>query len=81
MKNYIDNEKNLRKKPINLSIKNKQIGFCSNLPFRILSFSSYVDTEPMNIMSSNVDMNEYKLLGTKSKQIANALKILKMPLF
>ena len=32
-------------------------------------------------MSSNVDMNEYKLLGTKSKQIANALKILKMPLF
>ena len=43
MKNYIDNEKNLRKKPINLSIKNKQIGFCSNLPFRILSFSSYVD--------------------------------------
>ena len=26
-------------------------------------------------------MNEYKLLGTKSKQIVNALKLLGMPLF
>ena len=26
-------------------------------------------------------MNEYKLLGTKSKQIVNALKIFRMPLF
>ena len=35
----------------------------------------------MNVISSNVDMNEYKLLGTKSKQIVNALSILRMPLF
>ena len=35
----------------------------------------------MNIISSDVDMNEYKLLGTKSKQIVNALKLLRMPLF
>ena len=28
-----------------------------------------------------MNMNEYKLLGTKSKEIANALKILKMSLF
>ena len=35
----------------------------------------------MNIISSDVDMNEYKLLGTKSKQIVNALKLLGMPLF
>ena len=34
----------------------------------------------MNIVSSGVYMNEYKLLGTKSKQIVNALKRLKMPL-
>ena len=81
MKNYINNGKNLNKKPLNLSIKNKQIAFCSNLPFWILSFSNYVDIESMNIISSDVDMNEYKLLGTKSKQIVNALKLLGMPLF
>ena len=81
MKNYINNGKNLNKKPVNLSIKNKQIAFCSNLPFWILSFSSYVDIESMNIISSDVDTNEYKLLGTKSKQIVNALKLLGMPLF
>ena len=43
-------------------------------------FSSYVDIESTNIVSSGVYMNEYKLLGTKSKQIVNALKLLKMPL-
>ena len=81
MKNYINNGKNLNKKPLNLSIKNKQIAFCSNLPFWLLSFSSYVDIESMNIISSDVDTNEYKLLGTKSKQIVNVLKLLGMPLF
>ena len=35
----------------------------------------------MNIISSDVDTNEYKLLGTKSKQIVNVLKLLGMPLF
>ena len=45
MKNYINNGENLRKKPIDLSIKNKQIAFCSNLPFGILPLSSCVDIE------------------------------------
>ena len=31
----------------------------------------------MNIVSSDIEMNEYKLLGTKSKQMVNALKLLK----
>ena len=35
----------------------------------------------MNIISSDMNMNKYKLLATKSKEIANALKILKMSLF
>ena len=74
MKNYINNGENLKKKPIDLSIKNKQIAFCSNLPFGVLSLSSNVDIESINIISSNVDMNEYKPLGTKSKQIVNAFK-------
>ena len=37
-------------------------------------FSSYVDIESMNIISSDVDMNDYKLLGTKSKRIGNTFK-------
>ena len=45
MKNCINNGENLRRKPIDLSIKNKQIAFCSNLPFGILSLSSCVDIE------------------------------------
>ena len=43
--------------------------------------SSYLDIESMNIISSKVDMNEYKLLGTKSKQIVNVLKMLRVSLF
>ena len=81
MKDYINNEESLNKRPIDLSIKNKQVAFSSNLPFGILSFSSYVDIETMNIIFSDLDMNEYKLLGTKSKQIVNALKLLEIPLF
>ena len=50
MKNYVNNGQNLNKKPIDLSIKNKQIAFCSKLSFGILSFSSYVDVETMNII-------------------------------
>ena len=73
MKSYINNGENLRKKTYWIIIKNKQIA--------CLSFSSYVDIESMNIISSDMNMNEYKLLGTKSKEIANALKILKMSLF
>ena len=33
---FINNGRNLRKKPTDLSIKNKQIAFCSNLPFGLL---------------------------------------------
>lgn len=40
MKSYINNGENLGKKPIYLSIKNKQIVHCSNLFFGKLSFSS-----------------------------------------
>ena len=53
MKDYIDDGENLKIKPIDLSIKNKQIVF-----FAILPFSSYVYIEAMNIISSCVEMNE-----------------------
>ena len=74
MKNYIKNGENYNKKPIDLSFKNKQIAFCPELPFGLLSFSSYVDIKAMNIISSDVEINEYKLLGTKSEKLANILK-------
>lgn len=53
MEDYIDNGENLKIKPIDLSIKNKQIVF-----FAILPFSSYVYIEAMNIIFSWVEMNE-----------------------
>ena len=60
---------NIGKKPIDLSIKNKKITFCSNLPFvTLLSPSSYVGTELTNSFFSDLE-NEYKLFVTKSKQI------------
>lgn len=53
MKDYIDNGENLKIKPIDLSIKNKQIVF-----FAILPFSSYAYIEAMNIISSCKEINE-----------------------
>ena len=81
MKNYINKRENLGKSPIDLSIRNKQIAFCPNLSLGILSLSSYVDIASTSITSSNIDMNEYKLLRTKSKRIVSALKILRMSIF
>ena len=72
MKDYIDNGENLKIKPIDLSIKNKQIVF-----FAILPFSSYAYIEAMNIISSCKEINEQsKILGTISKKLINALNII-----
>lgn len=72
----INNWKNLRKKPIDLSLKNKKIAFCTQLPFEILSFSSHVDNEEINVISSDVEMNESKFLCTKSEKNSFYFKIL-----
>ena len=47
----------------------------------MLSFSNYVDIESMNTISSDVDMNEYRLLGTRPKQVVDTFKLLKRALF
>ena len=52
-----------------------------NLTFGILSFSSYVDIDVMNIISSNAEINEYKRLGVKSEKLVHALKQLWIPQF
>ena len=44
------------------NLANKEIAYCSELPFGILTFDSYVDIEKMYIISSNVKIIEYKLL-------------------
>ena len=46
MKEYGEN---LHKKPIDLSLKNKQMAFWARLLFELLCFSSYADIEVMNI--------------------------------
>ena len=44
------------------NLANKEIAYCFELPFGILTFDSYVDIEKMYIISSNVKIIEYKLL-------------------
>ena len=51
------------------------------MPFGILSYSSYVDLNTNEVNFSAVEKNEYKLLGTKSVKMVEALKRLKMSLF
>ena len=77
--NKLSNDLNLnnREHPIDLSIKNKQIVYCSYLPSGTLLQSSYVDIESTNIISSDALTREYKLLGTKPKEIVDNSKILK----
>ena len=65
---YINKGEHLLKRPIDLSNKNKCMAYCSELPFGILSYSSYIDLETMKIVFSVVEKNEYNLLGTKSKK-------------
>ena len=61
-------------------LKKKKIFFCE-IPFGILSFSRYADIETMNIVSFDVEMNQYKLLDIKSRQTVSTLKLLGIPIF
>ena len=58
MVNYINKGKNLIKRLIDLSSKNKWMAYCSELPFGILSYSSYRDLEKIKIVFSVVEKNE-----------------------
>ena len=65
MTEYISSGKNLKIKPIDSSFNNKQIAYCPDLPFGIISFNSFFNIETMNIISSDVEVDEYELKGTK----------------
>ena len=43
MVDYINKGKNLKTKPIDLSNKNKCMAYCSEVPYGILFYSSYID--------------------------------------
>ena len=64
MKDYINNGGNFNKNPIDLSLKSRKTASCHELPFEILSLYY------MNTISSDVEINEYKLLGTESNKIS-----------
>ena len=66
-------EKNLKIKPIDLSFKGKYRAYCPELPFGI-SFSRLVNIETMNIISFDVEINEYENLGVQPEKLVNALK-------
>ena len=54
---YISNGKIFKIKPINSGLKNKCIGYCLELRYGIIF--SYVNIEAMNIISSDIEMNEF----------------------
>ena len=81
MKEYINNGENLKIKPTDSNLKNKCIVYCPELPFEILYFPSYLDIKVMNIISSDVEINECKLLDVKLIKLVNVSKQLGMSHF
>ena len=79
MTEYISNGKNLEMKPTDSNFNNKEIASCPSLLFGIISLNRFVNIETMNIIFSNVEVNEYELIGTKSDELVNALKQLGLP--
>ena len=76
-------------KKSNLILKNiaamvkilKWRAFWSELPYGIISLSRYVNIETINIISSDMETNENKLLVNKSNELFTALKQLTLPYF
>ena len=82
MVDYINNGEKLKERPINLEdVREKFIAYSDNLPFGILSKSSYIDLKKMKIVSSVTFDDEYKILKTESRIMVKSLTTLKMPLF
>ena len=74
MTEYIANKKNVKEKRFDSSFNNKKIAYCPQLSDEIISFNSFIDTETIKIISFNLEVNVYKLTGTKSDELVNALK-------
>ena len=76
--NHINNGENI----INLEdIRDKFIADNDILTFAILPKLSYIDLRKINIISSVIFDDEYKILEIKSRMMVKSLKALKMPLF
>ena len=82
MVDYINSSEKLKERPINLKdIRDEFIPYNDNLPFGILSKSSYIDLRKMEIVSSVTFDDEYKILKTESIIMLKSLRALKMTLF
>ena len=82
MVDYINNDEKLEERPINLEdVRDKFVAYSDNLPFGILSKSSYIDLKKMKIFSSVMFDDEYKILKTELRIMVKSLRTLKMPVF
>ena len=81
MAEYITTGKNLKIRRIYLSLKDKYMAYCFDLLFGIISPFSYVNIETMNIISSDVEANEYEYwtFSVKSAKLINSFKQLGLP--
>ena len=64
---YITSRKNLKIDIVDLSLKNKSIAYCFELPLGIISFSSFVNIVTTNIFSLDLEMN--KLLANNPDKL------------
>ena len=79
MADYINNGERLEERPINLEdVRDKFIVYSDNLPFGILSKSSYKYLKKMKIASSVTFDDEYKILKTELRIMEKSLRTLKM---
>ena len=53
----ISDGKYIKIKPGDLDIKNERIAYCCELPFGIISFFTLINIETMNIISSDIEIN------------------------
>ena len=81
MAEYVANGKNLKIKHIDWNFNKKQTAYCPELPLGIISFNGFVNIETINVTFSDVEVNEYELIGTKSNELVNPLKQLGLPHF
>ena len=56
---YITSGKNLKIDLLDLSLKNKSIAYCFELPLAIISFCSFANIVTANIISLHVEMNKF----------------------
>ena len=72
---YISDRKNLKKKPIDLSLKDKCIAYFPELPSGVISSCSYLSIKAMNIISSDSKITKKNVSYLRRNDFTKSVKI------